>query len=206
MNARALVVFLAIVSVATSVLGQERSPLHPYSDKDAYQIYDLLVPHEETYCTKTRVIQQETMEVQAGAMDLDSCVSPLVAPEFQDAIANFKVANSKRWLLQRQFEFDRPYELVSSETIGASFKQVEQDEGGSDPPVEAGWRGFYERYPGSGGYVVLSVVGFNKNKTRAVVFSGASCGPLCGASSFHLFKKVQGKWTQTPGIMCYSES
>ena len=71
-------------------------------------------------------------------MELDSCVSPLVAPEFQDAIANFNAANSKRWLLQRQFEFDRPYELVSSETIGASFKQIEEDEAGSYPPVEAG--------------------------------------------------------------------
>lgn len=206
MNARALAVFLAIVSAAITVLGQESSPPQPYADKDAYQIYDLLVPHEETYCTKTRVIQQETIQGGGGMTDIDSCVSPEVATEFQDAIANFKAANSKRWLLQRQFEFDRPYELVSSETIEATFKQIEHDEAGSGPPLEAGWRGFYERYPGSGGFVVLSVVGFNKNKTRAVVYSGAACGPLCGAWSFHLFKKVNGRWIQTPGIICYRES
>ena len=205
MNVRALAVFVAIVFRATIMLGQESSLPQPYTSKEAYEIYDLLIPREETYCTKTRVIQQETIQIESGAMDLDSCVSSLVAPEFQDVIADFKAANSKRWLLQRQFELDRQYELVSSETIEATFKMSEQDKAGNDP-IGDGWRRFYERYSGSGGYVVLSAVGFNKDKTRAVVYSGAGCGPLCGAWSFHLFKKVNGKWTPTPGIMCYTES
>lgn len=206
MNPRALAVFLAIVSVVPSLLAQVSSPPQPYSNQDAYQIYDLLVPHEETYCTKTRVIVQETIQEGMGARDLASCVSPLVAPEFRDAIANFRAANKTRWVLQRQFELDKPYELVTSDAIEAIFKQGEGAKAKTDPPLEGGWRAFYERYPSSGGYVVLSAVGFNRDKTRAVVYSGASCGSLCGAWSFHLFKKVNGKWTETPGITCHTMS
>lgn len=51
-------------------------------------------------------------------------------PQFQDAIASFKAANSRQWLLQRQFELDLPYELVSSATIEAIFKQVNKTKPG----------------------------------------------------------------------------
>jgi hypothetical protein len=201
-NARALAVFLGVVFVVTNGLGQESSLPQPYTDKDAYQIYDLLIPSEETWCTKTWVIQQETELWERDLSRLDRCVSPTSVHEFQDAIVSFKAANNRRWLLERQFGLDRPYELVRSDSIAAFFKGREQNRAESDPPLADGWEGFYQRYPGSGGYIILSAVGFNKDKTRAVVYSGAGCGSLCGAWSFHLFKKMNGKWTEVPGIMC----
>jgi len=205
-NARALAGFLSLVSVGTNVLGQESSLPRPYTDKDAYQIYAQLIPNEETWGTKTKVIEEETVPGEGGMMDLDSCVAPPVALDFRDAIANFKTNNSRRWLLQRQFELSGPYELVSSDTIKATFRGGEQSRTEGAHPLDSGWKAFYARYPGSGGFIVLSAVGFNKDKTRAVVYSGASCGSLCGAWSFHLFKKVDGKWTEAPGIMCHSMS
>lgn len=206
MNLKALAVFLGLVFVATNVLGQESSLPQPYTDKDAYQIYEKLIPNEETWGSGTKVIEQETIQGQMGSMDLESCVSPEVMHDFQDAIANFKNANSRQWLLQRQFELPGPYELVNSDTIKATFQAGEQNKGKDAPPLDAGWKAFAARYPGSGGIIVLSAVGFNKDKTRAVVYTGASCGPLCGAWSFHLFKKVNGNWTETPGIMCHTMS
>lgn len=206
MNLRALAGFLGVVSMVTNALGQESSLPQPYTDKDAYQIYALLIPNEETWCTKTWIIEQETVQGGEEMMDLGSCVSPTFAHEFQDAIASFKAANKRRWLLERQFELDRPYELVSSNSIAATFKEAEQNRAESAPPLADGWKAFYQRYPGSGGFITLSAVGFNKDKTRAVVYSGASCGSLCGAWSFHLFKKVHGKWTEVPGIMCHTVS
>jgi len=38
---------------------------------------------------------------------------------------------------QRQFQIDKPYEIVSSDTISLLFKDGE-------------WEGFYKRYPDSG--------------------------------------------------------
>ena len=40
----------------------------------------------------------------------------------------------------------------------------------------------------------LSAVGFNVNKTVAVVYMGHYCGALCGGGGFHVLKKKDGKW------------
>lgn len=58
-----------------------------------------------------------------------------------DAITGYKKKNAKKWLLQRQFEINKFYEMVSSEEIDTIFKT----EG------IAGWKTFYERHPDSGG-------------------------------------------------------
>ena len=34
---------------------------------------------------------------------------------------------------------------------------------------------FFRRYPDSGGYIIVSAVGFNKEMTRAIVYTGSSC-------------------------------
>jgi len=43
-----------------------------------------------------------------------------------------------------------------------------------------GWDGFYKRFQDSGGFIIVSAVGFNADKTQAIVYSGSSCGMLCG--------------------------
>ena len=82
---------------------------------------------------------------------------------------------------------------VSSETIETLFKRD-------------GWDAFYKRYPGSGGYVIVSAVGFNRGKSQAIVYTGSVCGNLCGRWSFHLLEKVDGNWKQATGVTCVSVS
>jgi hypothetical protein len=116
-------------------------------------------------------------------------VTPEAASRFKDAIADYKRLNKKPWLLQRQFQIEKPYEIVSSDAIGVLFK-------------DSGWDSFYKRYPDSGGYVIMSAVGFNKEKTRAVVYTGSACGGLCGLWRFHLLEKIDGNWKEVPGVSC----
>lgn len=58
----------------------------------------------------------------------------------------------------------------------------------------ADWKTFYDRYPDSGGWIELSAVGFNTEKTVAVVYIGHNCGVLCGGGHFHVLQKREGKW------------
>ena len=95
--------------------------------------------------------------------------------------------------MQRQFHIEKPYEIVGLDIIEAVFKN-------------GGWDGFYKSYPESGGYIVMSAVGFNKEKTRAVVYTGSSCGGLCGRWRFHLLEKSQGSWKEVPGVSCVTVS
>jgi hypothetical protein len=174
----------AIAAGQTSVVSK------PYDIEDAYQVYSLLLPHEESYgfAKGKLVIQQDTAkthEVQT------SCLTIEAANKFKDAISDFDRLENKSWLLQRRFEIAKPYILVSSDTVRQVFRQL-----------PGGWDNFYKRYPDSGGYLTLSPVGFNKDKTQAIVHTGSSCGGLCGRWGFHLLEKVQGKWKEVPGVTC----
>ena len=100
------------------------------------------------------------------------------------AIADYKKKNERKWLLQRQFEITKAYEMISSDEINTIFNTEGTE----------GWKTFYERHPDSGGLIEFSAVGFNASKTVAVVYAGHSCGSLCGGGTFHILRKVDGKW------------
>jgi hypothetical protein len=163
--------------------GQTSATATTYAVKDAYQIYSLLLPHEESYsfAKGTLNIQEETVSNVALA---GACLTPEAWNKFKDAIAGFNRVQKKKWLLQRNFQIEKSYKLVSSDVIKAL----------PDHP------------PSSAASVVMSAVGFNHEKTRAIVYMGSSCGGLCGSWRFHLLEKVHGNWKEVPGDMCRGAS
>ena len=106
-------------------------------------IYSLLLPQEESYrfAKDTLMIREETLP-DIGVTE--ACLTSAVANKFKDAIAGFNRFHSKKWLLQRQFQIEKPYKIVSSGVIAAL----------PDYP------------PSSAAYVEMSPVGFNHEKLR----------------------------------------
>jgi hypothetical protein len=189
MKIRSLVTVCLFSSVII-MAEQAAAPPEAYDVEDSYQIYSLLLPDEESYgfAKGALILQEGTVSI----LDLpESCIAPEAASRFQDAIADYKRVNSMQWLLQRRFQIEKPYEILSSDAIGVSAK---------------GWDSFYKRYPRSGGYIVMSAVDFNKEKTRAILYTGSACGGLCGRWGFHLLEKKDGKWTKASGIRCVTMS
>jgi hypothetical protein len=186
--------FALIVSVFGTVtaISQEPSAAKPYESPDAYKIYSLLLPHEESYgfANGGLIIQQETQSEDAPFEG--ACLSSDVAKRFKDAISDYRRVGKTIWLLQRQFKIEKPYELVTSDRIALVLKSER------DPNIE--------RYPTSGGYIFMSAVGFNKNKTLAIVYTGSMCGGLCGSSRFHFLQKVGAKWKEVPVGTCVISS
>ena len=162
----------------------------PYEVAEAYEVYSVVLPHEESYgfAKGTLVIQQDTIQKQEA---LGPCLTAEAANRFKDAISDFDRLESKSWLLQRKFDFAKPYILVDSSTIDRLFQ--------CGPKVGIA---FYKRYPESGGYLTMSPVGFNTDKTQAIVYIASSCGSLCGRCGFHLLERVQGNWKEAPGVSC----
>ena len=178
---------LAIVSfLGTLSVSQEPSAAQPYVESDVYQIYSLLLPREETYAfaTGTLIIQQETV---ASVSVSQACLTPKVAKRFKFPSSDYETARTKKWLLQPQFKIEKEYEIVDTKTLALLEA--------SDQPR-----------PKSGGHVFMSHVGFNKEKTLAIVYMGSICGGLCGHAQFHLFEKVRGKWKEVPAAMCVTSS
>jgi len=182
---------VALLSVLCPWFWGQDSNAGEYDDQDVYQIYSLLLPSEQSYgfAKGTLVIQEET----AAPVKLEeNCLTAEAAREFKEAIEDYK-HHSEPMLLQRRFEVDKPYELVTTETIRTLIKEHDWDE-------------FYKRYPDSGGIIRMTAVGFNRQKTLAIVFTGSQCNNLCGRGSFVLLKKVEGKWKAVPGVRCFTAS
>ena len=185
--------------IVCTLFAQQSQPpaTETYDDHDAYEVYRALLPHEESssFAKGTIVIKGTTVPSQDS---VDECLSAETRKRFKDAIADFQRVSQDRKLLRWEFTSETPYEIVSEETINTIFKE----EG-----VGRGWETFYKRYPQSGGYHIFSAVGFNKNKTQAIVYSGSACGGLCGRWSLHVLEKVDGKWKQSPGaVNCFTVS
>lgn len=61
-------------------------------------------------------------------------------------------------------------------------------------PLKQSWKAFYRRYPGSGGLIAVSRVGFDAGAEKAVVYLEIRCGALCGTGNIAYFKKGLFGW------------
>jgi hypothetical protein len=86
--------------------------------------------------------------------------------------------------LSYSFKLSQTYTLLSYQ----DFRQIIKE----GLPEE--WSLFYEMYPAAAGFISLSKVGFNKDRTQAIVYMQTSCGFLCGAGEYILLTKSENKW------------
>ena len=175
-------VAMLLLGVCSAIAQTETNP-QVYTDTEAYRVYSVLLPQEESaeLTTGTLLIREES-ELNA---EPESCLTKEDKQRFAEAIADYKSINRKSWLLQRRFDVQYAYEIVNAQTIDLLLKQN-------------GWEALEKRYPGSAGYIIFSAVGFNREKTLAVVYSGTDCGTVCGRWAVHLLEKVGDEWHRIP--------
>ncbi len=188
-----LQVVVALICVVAAALQADETtePLRPYVDPDAYAVYSALLPRRESYrFAKGRlVIKAETISKPFVGTPAEN-LSEEALVKYKDAVDDFLRVNSSQWLIQQDIRSDKPYTLLPSAIISGYFA-----EGG-------GWWGsFYARYPESGGFIEMSAVGFNKDKTVGLVYMGSACGDLCGEWSYTVVEKKDGKWVPVKGVI-----
>jgi len=150
-----------------------------YTDKDAYQIYSILL-HKEAY---SPVVASNTRRAFLvgdikGTQQFDKL--------WRAVIEDCEKQSERPKLLLPQFSYGE-YSLISSSEISALFKSKGLDEG---------WHAFHQRYPTSDGYYHFSAVGFDPGRSRAIVEMGHSCGPRCGEGNVYFFEKQAGSWSE----------
>jgi hypothetical protein len=59
---------------------------------------------------------------------------------------------------------------------------------------EKAWRKFMLKHPNTPGIIIVSRIGYNRERDQAVVYSGMSCGELCGQGEFTWIVKHNGVW------------
>jgi hypothetical protein len=134
-----------------------------------------------------RIVIQDTTE-------LDPLRTPSCYPTGEDiengkwapALADFKRQNAQSWRFLRRFSLGLPYQLERKDDLEAFFKARGL----------AGWDDFNAVHPETNGFIILSGVGFDRDRKKAIVYMSHYCGVVCGAGTYLFLELRTGRWTE----------
>lgn len=195
---------LALVVLAVATFAQSNAQTNPrptpapYDLPEAYEVYAALLPMEWTSKEAKAhylVIQEETDAAPSfGPLKpIRECYpsTPGFLKTYGGLIDEFERVNQEPKLLLRKLAIEKPYRLVPESVIAGFFKHS----------VDEGWQSFDLHFRAAG-YFDMSAVGFNGDKTQALVYIGHSCGNVCGGGTYHLLEKKAGKWEEVFSTRC----
>src|SRR5580693_1295438 len=176
--------------------GEFRGTGEHYDVAEAYEVYSAIIPIINTNPeTHTWFIRIDTLPMGRGSLP-PADPSERAREEKEEAperkladiaLDDYSKVNAKRWRLQRNFTLPKPYKLVTPDEIKTIFPR--HFRGGSFGEL----------------WIELSAVGFNADRTMAVVYMAHHCTSTCccaDGKSF-LLQKHNGKWEVLSGVECW---
>jgi hypothetical protein len=171
---------LILLLITASVCSQDLSKLpllnpQPDEDAEAYKVYSALL-------AETR----KPLFVRYDTVGYSGCLSSVRDKDKSAASAfdDYLKVNLTRYALQNKFSLPKPPKLIGPREIKAMYEERQK---------ERQTRGFFAMP----GYFVFSAVGFNANRTIAVVNIYYVCGGLCGEGHLAVLRKFDGVWKET---------
>lgn len=159
-------------------------------EEEEYAVYSALLndggPHTKTDRLLV-IIDQPSPWVSFSDEENDKFYADLKKSSsvlMSETVDDLQAKNKEHYTLTRRFNTKSQYVLISEKEMKDFFKQGVGD----------GWGKFYKKYPGSGGFLTFSRVGFNADKTQALVYHAYSCGGLCGGGTYYLLIKKNSVW------------
>lgn len=151
-------------------------------DPEEYVIYSNILDETDYIDNKTRlaVIKDHTSHSSfIDLTDLKSSINYLS----QDTINDYQSKNTETSSLKGLLNLKVKYLLISKGDVDRIFHKG-----------PASWELFYKKYRGAKGLITLSRVGFDSDKTQALVHVVISCDWTCGNGQFIFLKKDANKW------------
>jgi hypothetical protein len=150
----------------------------------------LVIRNETTRCLPLLGGAEQAERIQAMEEDVINKLPALMGDTLGDFQAKKKACHS----LGKRFNTPVKFVLVSGKDLEPVFPERVFDRS---------WRLFYKKYPGSSGVIDFSNVGFNRAMTQAFVYTGRSCGGLCGEGYYVLLTKKDKIWSITTKLMVW---
>jgi hypothetical protein len=151
---------------------------------DEYAVYAALI--EDRYLWEgvdLIVIRNETTLFELGPDVTFEQVSRSAPALEEETYADFLAVNEEPTPLDGSLDLGFEVALVSPQELEEIFAA---DVGSYDA--------FYERFPNSQGVMELSRVGFNADRSQALVYVGNQHAPLGGAGYYLILNKDDGAW------------
>lgn len=160
----------------------QRTPAVPrpetYREPDAYAVYTAALSQARP--DRRTIILGETVTYprcfpKGGALSDKS---------WGEAAQHYLAENKTPRTLVRSFKLKNTYVLLPLQEWQGLFQK-------------SNWRPFWKRYGEGGGYTRLSAVGFDRSRTKAMLYTDYACGSSCGSGGYKLFTKFGGRWRST---------
>lgn len=188
---------VVVVCLGIGVRGQIKASAELRTDAEAYSVYSAVFralsdAHKDSkrliIIAESSVFPSSTVP---GSDKVRVCMTPAPGDEAErnPVIEAYQTANKGVGLLEARLDIALPYEIVPRSLVSSIIRGRDLDDG---------WKTFYAKYPDSGGYFEVSRIGFNADRTLALVYAGNYCGSLCGRGSYYFYGKVNGKWVPLP--------
>jgi hypothetical protein len=168
---------------------EELKSLSAVEEEEEYKVYSLVI---NEYLKKSKASLAVISQITSGAgltpvQNRDNTLDHLFPATRADQkeIKSFKQKNLLKYRLLEKFNLSKEYKLVLGQ-----LEQIDKDiKTGND-----GWGNFYKRYPNSQGVFTLSRVGFNENKTQAIVYRANQFSADGGGGVLIFLSKWEGRW------------
>jgi hypothetical protein len=190
-------IFPSIFALAMQVTPQAATepPVIP-ADQSAeiYDVYSALIDHPKLSHsdTATKYLIGNSTGFNPDP-SLAGCVTPTSAyrSSFEEILAAFAAHKFDSFRLERKFTLSRPYEILDP----AEVKQFEEMT--MKPSLLGGSRDDVDKFRGGTDIIQVGNVYFNRNRTFAMVRTGAWCGGLCGLWVWRILEKdASGGWRE----------
>src|SRR4029079_8074673 len=112
------------------------------------------------------------------------------------AIRDFEAKTSRSTAFPSTFRYKRLvlHNVGQWKQLEERGRESEKTRAKTQQYVDTFWLAFSEKYPRAWGIGFLSQVGFNSQKTEALIFFRHQCGGNCGSGETIYLKKLRGKW------------
>jgi hypothetical protein len=119
--------------------------------------------------------------------------SYLLSAEFRPLVDDLLIKNKKAYTFNRRFNLRRPYLLLRDSDFRGFFNHG-----------EAGIDFFYKQYPGADGFKTLSRIGFNSQKTLALVYVESHYTTIEDFTTLLLLRKSNRDWIRVEAYTCHN--
>jgi hypothetical protein len=183
-------------SPASQQANTDQLTLTATEEKDSYEIYSILLRKEmppQWNITGWAITQETHTFPSDGAPNGRGPDTCLQLPQDQKSIylpliEDYVATNKKKLMLKRTFDLPQ-YALVGP-TETKAIQERWQPRAASNSANSGD-----VSFPLNATVIFqVSVVGFNADRNRAMVYVGHNCGGLCGGGTYHLMVKKDGQW------------
>lgn len=154
-------------------------------DNVDYQIYSLVLIGTQTESNEL-IINQRSSEGSSISDYYAKYLKTEVPDLDETVITDYQAKNTHAIHFDRKFTVDsKTVRLIAEEELSYIF---------SVPDINRGWGNFYTKYPNSKGYTNFSRIGYNADKTEAILEVGSYYASLGAEGKLILLKKENNVW------------